>query len=212
MSTSNEVVPNTVTAFTETPDGSDWYIYAHHERPIQVGRVKEGRPDADGCWFRVGVFDFELQLPEGGLWFGPVPRTILAPFTKDEVDAMDEDELVRGYLDGRKLRFDPTCHEVAYWHGLMNGVVDVGQAQASGGQMALVRAMKDRSISDQYARTPTRLIFSPSLIKTPNIESYIMDDNDEVMFFCKARINLTEEQIAKILRGVEDQLRYGGRL
>lgn len=58
--------------------------------------------------------------------------------TAAELDALDTDDCVRGYMAGRKQQPDYTQRGQAYWHGYLNGCVDGGHMQPSAEQMALV--------------------------------------------------------------------------
>jgi hypothetical protein len=61
--------------------------------------------------------------------------------TMAELNAMDDDAIVAGYLAGLRLSGDFTRTDKAYWHGYMNGLVDGRHvATPSAAQMELARA------------------------------------------------------------------------
>lgn len=64
--------------------------------------------------------------------------------TVEQLDAMDSDLMVKGYLAGRKDAPDYTQRDQSYWHGYLNGQVDGGHMQISETQCALARAVVAR--------------------------------------------------------------------
>lgn len=65
---------------------------------------------------------------------GPKPVTTLA-----ELNALDQDEILRGYRAGFNDAAAFTERGRGYWHGYLNGLADSGRAQPSPEQMALAR-------------------------------------------------------------------------
>ena len=59
--------------------------------------------------------------------------------TLEELDALDSDLMVRGYLHGFKTTPDYTQRDPAYWHGYLNGQVDCGAVPKSNEQAELAR-------------------------------------------------------------------------
>jgi hypothetical protein len=64
---------------------------------------------------------------------GFVPVTTL-----EEMDALDRDEVIEGYLDGYKGEPEPGNNRSrAYWHGWCNGAVDSKRREISDAQVKL---------------------------------------------------------------------------
>lgn len=60
--------------------------------------------------------------------------------TMQQLDSLDSDVIVEGYLAGCKDTPNYTRKEQAYWHGYMNGMVDYGRHPISVEQQQLARA------------------------------------------------------------------------
>lgn len=70
------------------------------------------------------------------------PRSVA---TLAELDALDTDELLEGYWDGRAGEPEPGHNRsLAYWHGWRNGAVDFGHRQGDAEQRQLVRLVIER--------------------------------------------------------------------
>lgn len=65
--------------------------------------------------------------------------TYKAITTKEQVDTLDQDLLVKGYLAGLHSAPNYTQKDQAYWHGYLNGQVDAGKLPASLEQHELAR-------------------------------------------------------------------------
>lgn len=62
--------------------------------------------------------------------------------TVEELETLDEDEMVEGYLDGYANEPRPSGNRSkAYWHGWRNGMVDGKHAEPDESQAALARAV-----------------------------------------------------------------------
>lgn len=59
--------------------------------------------------------------------------------TLEQVDALDDDLLVAGYLAGLGDKPDCTQKSQSYWHGFNNGQVDSGKAPACYEQRELAK-------------------------------------------------------------------------
>jgi hypothetical protein len=66
---------------------------------------------------------------------GPKPVS-----TVEELQTLDEDAMVNGYLAGLRNTADFLIRERGYWHGYLNGLVDGGHAKSSPEQAELARA------------------------------------------------------------------------
>ncbi len=65
--------------------------------------------------------------------------------TLEELNALDDTSLVRGYRAGLKNAGDYSEQDDGYWHGFLNGLVDSGQATISPDQEKLARAYVERA-------------------------------------------------------------------
>ena len=61
--------------------------------------------------------------------------------TVEQLDALDSDRMVAGYLAGFHNEPNYTERDRAYWHGYMNGQVDGGFMPISDEQAELARAV-----------------------------------------------------------------------
>jgi len=61
--------------------------------------------------------------------------------TVAQLNALEQDALVPGYLAGLKNTPDYTRREKGYWHGYMNGQVDGGHMLKSAEQAELARVL-----------------------------------------------------------------------
>lgn len=60
--------------------------------------------------------------------------------TAKDLSRLDEDEVLRGYLDGMKCNQEPgSAFSRSYWHGWRNAQVDKGRLQPDVHQDRLVR-------------------------------------------------------------------------
>lgn len=60
--------------------------------------------------------------------------------TKDDLDALDSNEILAGYLDGFVGAPEPGSDKSrSYWHGWRNGMVDGGNREIDSAQVQLVR-------------------------------------------------------------------------
>jgi hypothetical protein len=60
--------------------------------------------------------------------------------TLADLDALDEDSIVRGYRDSGARTPNFTRKDQAYWHGYLNGEADAGRCCISEPQRELARA------------------------------------------------------------------------
>lgn len=60
------------------------------------------------------------------------------PVSLKDVDAMNENELIEGYLSGLKGEIEPTDSR-AKWTGWRNGMVDSGRAEIDSSQRRVAR-------------------------------------------------------------------------
>lgn len=62
--------------------------------------------------------------------------------TVADLNTLDGDEMVEGYLDGFKGEPEPgNNHSRSYWHGWRNGATDKGFRQSDAAQWALSHAL-----------------------------------------------------------------------
>lgn len=63
-------------------------------------------------------------------------------FTAEDLDALDTEEIVEGYMAGLRGDGEPgSGHGRAYWHGWRNGMVDSGRASLDAAQAQLAHAL-----------------------------------------------------------------------
>lgn len=66
--------------------------------------------------------------------------------TLEELDALDESLIVAGYRAGMEWeQVNYTQRDQAYWHGYLNGQVDLGKAPMSPEQEQLARAYVEKA-------------------------------------------------------------------
>lgn len=65
--------------------------------------------------------------------------------TLAELDALDDNLCVMGYMHGRDNTPDYTQRDKAYWHGYLNGEVDAGRVPISTEQQRLAALYVARS-------------------------------------------------------------------
>ena len=75
----------------------------------------------------------------------------MKPVTTLELDALDSDLMVRGYLHGLKSTPDYTQRDRAYWHGYLNGQVDCKAVPISVEQQQLAHLYVERSRAPELA-------------------------------------------------------------
>lgn len=61
--------------------------------------------------------------------------------TVEQLDALDSDRMLAGYLAGFNNEPNYTERSQSYWHGYMNGQVDAGHMPISNEQCALASAV-----------------------------------------------------------------------
>lgn len=64
--------------------------------------------------------------------------------TLEQLDAIDSDACVKGYMAGFSNQPDYTQRDKSYWHGYMNGQADKGHMPISTEQRELARAAAAR--------------------------------------------------------------------
>lgn len=68
----------------------------------------------------------------------PAPRYVT---TIEELQTLDSDQVVKGYLAGYKNLADFSERDRAYWHGYLNGQVDGGFCKSAPEQAELARVV-----------------------------------------------------------------------
>lgn len=71
--------------------------------------------------------------------------------TRAELDALNQDEIVAGYLAGLGNMPDHTKRDQGYWHGYMNGLVDQGLMPISTEQQQLARAIYKETFAEIFS-------------------------------------------------------------
>lgn len=72
--------------------------------------------------------------------------------TLAELEALDPDALVKGYLAGFYNQADYTQRDRAYWHGFLNGQVDKGYIKSSPEQHQLASLYVDGLRAQRVAK------------------------------------------------------------
>ena len=75
--------------------------------------------------------------------------------TLEQLDALNSDELVEGYLDGFRGEIQPGHNRsLAYWHGWRNGAVDGKHREKDDEQALLARLYIERQRAKRAAGRP----------------------------------------------------------
>ena len=73
-----------------------------------------------------------------------------AATTMEELDALDQDLILKGYRAGLDDAPDYTQKSQSYWHGYLNAEVDRGKCPISKEQQELARAYIERQKSGKH--------------------------------------------------------------